>query len=111
MEGREVYKSAVKCMPDAVMEALRRSKTELSNVALVIPHQANLRIIEAIRERLKLSAEKIFVNVDKVGNTSAASVGIALDQASHEGRLKPGDPIVLVAFGAGLTVASAVIRW
>jgi len=111
MGGREVFKIAVKVMPDAVQQALNRAEVKISDVALVIPHQANLRIIEAIRERMGLPPEKMFVNVDKVGNTSAASIAIALDQAAKEGRLKKGDPLVLVAFGAGLTVAATVIRW
>jgi 3-oxoacyl-[acyl-carrier-protein] synthase-3 len=84
---------------------------DLSDVALVIPHQANLRIIEAIRDRLKLTPDKMFVNIDRIGNTSAASIGIAFDEAVRSGRIKKGDPVVLVAFGAGLTVASVVIRW
>jgi 3-oxoacyl-[acyl-carrier-protein] synthase-3 len=111
MEGRETYKAAVKWMPDAVFEALRLAKMDLSDVALVIPHQANLRIIEAIRDRLKLTPDKMFVNIDRTGNTSAASIGIAFDEAVRSGRIKKGDPVVLVAFGAGLTVASVVIRW
>jgi 3-oxoacyl-[acyl-carrier-protein] synthase-3 len=111
MGGKETYKCAVTYMPAAIQEVLKKTGTDLSEVALVIPHQANLRIIEAIRERLNLPPEKVFVNVDKTGNTSAATIGIGIDQAAREGRLKKGDKIVLVAFGAGLTVASALIRW
>lgn len=111
MGGRETYKCAVTYMPAAVMEVLKRSGTDVSEVDLVIPHQANLRIIEAVRERLNLPEEKVFVNVDKTANTSAATIGIGLDEVARSGRLKPGNKVVLVAFGAGLTVASALIRW
>ncbi len=111
MQGREVFKIAVKVMADAVMEALRRAGLTLEQVDLVIPHQANLRIIQAIAERLQLPEEKFFVNINRVGNTSAASVAIALDQAVAEGKVKKGDHVVFVAFGAGTTLASSVVRW
>ena len=99
MQGREVFKIAVKVMADAVMEALRRAGLTLEQVDLVIPHQANLRIIQAIAERLQLPEEKVSVNINRVGNTSAASVAIALDQAVAEGKVKKGDHVVFVAFG------------
>ncbi len=111
MQGREVFKIAVKVMSDAVLESLKRSGLTLDQVDLVIPHQANLRIIQAIAERLQLPENKFFVNIDKVGNTSAASVAIALDHAVHQGRVRKGMNIVLVAFGAGTTLASTVLRW
>ena len=111
MAGKEVYKIAVKVMTDACQNALRRAGITLDQTALLIPHQANLRIIEAVRDRLDLPEEKVFVNIDRVGNTSAASVAIALDEAVRTNRLKPGDPVMLVAFGAGLTLAASVIRW
>jgi 3-oxoacyl-[acyl-carrier-protein] synthase-3 len=111
MQGREVFKIAVKVMADSVMDALKLAGLTLDQVALIIPHQANLRIIQAIAERLQLPEEKFFVNIDKVGNTSAASVAIALDQAVREGKIKKGDHVVLVAFGAGTTLASSVLRW
>jgi 3-oxoacyl-[acyl-carrier-protein] synthase-3 len=111
MGGRETYKCAVTYMPAAIHEVLKMAGVDIADVSLVIPHQANLRIIEAIRERMNLTPEKVFVNVDKTGNTSAATIGIGLDEVSREGRLKKGDNVVLVAFGAGLTVASALIRW
>ena len=77
----------------------------------MIPHQANLRIIEAIGERLGIAREKVFVNVDRYGNTSAASVAIALDEANRSGRIKPGDYVLMVVFGGGLTWASTIIEW
>jgi 3-oxoacyl-[acyl-carrier-protein] synthase-3 len=80
-------------------------------IGLVIPHQANLRIIDAIAQYLELPVERFFVNVDRYGNTSAASIPIALDEARKAGRIKPGDLTLLVAFGAGLTYGSALIRW
>jgi 3-oxoacyl-[acyl-carrier-protein] synthase III len=111
MEGKEIFKIAVKVMSEATLEAVKRAGLTLDQVSLVIPHQANDRIIKAIGDRLELSAEKVFVNLDKVGNTSAASVGIALDEAVKTGRLKKGQYVALVAFGAGTTLASAVVKW
>jgi 3-oxoacyl-[acyl-carrier-protein] synthase-3 len=111
MEGKEIFKTAVKVMSEATLEAVRRAGLKLEDIALVIPHQANIRIIQAIGERLKLPADKLFVNLDKVGNTSAASVGIALDEAVKKGRVKKGENIVFVAFGAGTTLASSVVKW
>jgi 3-oxoacyl-[acyl-carrier-protein] synthase-3 len=111
MAGKEVYKIAVKVMTDACQGALKRAGLTMDQCALLIPHQANMRIIVAVRERLELPEEKVFVNIERVGNTSAASVAIALDEAVRSGRLKQGDPILMVAFGAGLTLAASVIRW
>jgi len=81
------------------------------DIDLLIPHQANIRIIEALAKRLKVSMDKVYVNIDRYGNTSAASVPIALDEARKNGTIKPGSNVVLVAFGAGFTWGSAVIRW
>ncbi len=111
MAGREVYKIAVNIMTDATKEAAKRAGITLDQINLIIPHQANLRIIEAIREKMGFPEGKFFVNIDKVGNTSAASVAIALDQALRGGRIKKGDYVALVAFGAGTTLASAVLKW
>ncbi len=111
MQGREVFKIAVKVMADAVLEGLKRAGLTLTQADIIIPHQANLRIIQAIAERLGLPEEKFFVNIEKVGNTSAASVAIALDHAVGEGRIKKGNIVVFVAFGAGTTLASSVVRW
>ncbi len=111
MQGKETFKVAVKVMEEATLEALRLANLNMDQISLVIPHQANLRIIQSIGERMKIPAEKMVVNLDRVGNTSAASVIVALDECVRTGRLKKGDAIVLVAFGAGTTLASAVVQW
>ena len=111
MQGREVYKHAVNAMRRASEEALEKAGLGAADLDMIIPHQANLRIIEAITDRLGVSSEKTFINLDKYGNTSAAAVAIALDEASHTGAIKTGDLILMVAFGAGLTWASTLLRW
>jgi 3-oxoacyl-[acyl-carrier-protein] synthase-3 len=111
MNGKDVFKFAVKVMGEAAERAIQKAGLSNDQIALFIPHQANIRIIEAASKRLGLPMDKVFVNIDKYGNTSAASVGIALDEAQAQGRIKRGDKVVLVAFGAGLTWASAVIQW
>ena len=111
MEGKETFKSAVQAMQTAAEEALRRCEIDISRIKLVIPHQANLRIISAVGERLGAKPEQLFVNLHKYGNTSAASVAIALDEAVQSGRVQSGDLLLLVVFGAGLTWGSAVIEW
>jgi 3-oxoacyl-[acyl-carrier-protein] synthase-3 len=111
MNGKDVFKFAVKVMGEAAEKAIGKAGLTNADIALFIPHQANIRIIEAAAKRLDLPMDKVFVNIDKYGNTSAASVGIALDEAVSQGRVKKGDKVVLVAFGAGLTWASAVIEW
>jgi 3-oxoacyl-[acyl-carrier-protein] synthase-3 len=111
MKGKEVFKLAVRAMDEAARDILEQHQLRADQISLVIPHQANLRIIEAISEYLELPMERFFVNVDRYGNTSAASIPIALDEARRAGRIKPGDVTLLVAFGAGLTYGSALIRW
>ncbi|MDQ2919110.1 MAG: ketoacyl-ACP synthase III [Verrucomicrobiota bacterium] len=111
MNGREVYKQAITSMLDASKKALAKAGLTIDDIACVIPHQANLRIIEGIAARLKIPIEKFFVNLDKYGNTSAAAVAIALDEANRSGRLKQGDYILMVVFGGGLTWASTVLEW
>ena len=111
MAGREVFKHAVNAMKDAATRVIRDAGLTPGDIAMVIPHQANLRIIEAIMERLELSRERCFINLHKYGNTSAAAVAIALDEAHRTRAIRRGDAIVLVAFGAGLTWAAACIRW
>ncbi len=111
MQGREVYKYAVNAMRRAVETVLDQAGLKADDVDMLIPHQANLRIIEAITDRMGIPHEKTFVNLDKYGNTSAAAVAIALDEANHTGAIKSGDNVVLVAFGAGLTWASTLVRW
>lgn len=111
MEGKETFKNAVQAMQTAAEEALRRCELNVSQIKLIIPHQANRRIIDAVGDRLGAKPEQLFVNVDKYGNTSAASVGIALDEAVATGKVQRGDLILLVVFGAGLTWGAAVIEW
>ena len=111
MEGRETFKHAVTRMLEASQQALEMAGLTAADVSLVIPHQANARIISAIAERLDLPNDKVFMNLDKYGNTSAATIPVALDEARRAGRIKKGDVILLVAFGGGFTWASSVIRW
>ena len=111
MTGKEVYKHAVTAMLSAARKALEQAGLRIEDIACVIPHQANMRIIEAIADRLGIPLEKFYVNLDRYGNTSAAAVAIALDEANRSGRIKPGDYILMVVFGGGLTWASTVIEW
>ena len=111
MKGKEVFKLAVRVMDEAARDILEQHNLRADQISLVVPHQANLRIIEAISQYLELPMERFFVNVDRYGNTSAASIPIALDEARRAGRIQPGDVTLLVAFGAGLTYGSALIRW
>jgi 3-oxoacyl-[acyl-carrier-protein] synthase-3 len=111
MEGRETFKHAVTRMLEASQQALEMAGLTAADVALVIPHQANARIISAIAERLNLPLERVFMNLDKYGNTSAATIPVALDEANKAGRLQKGDVVLLVAFGGGFTWASSVVRW
>src|ERR1700758_720749 len=111
MTGKEVYKQAVIAMIDASKKALDQAGLSIQDIACVIPHQANLRIIEGIADRLKIPLERFYVNLDRYGNTSAAAVAIALDEANRPGRIKPGDYILMVVFGGGLTWASTIIEW
>ncbi len=111
MEGKEVFKEAVKALQSSSLEAIRLADITTDDIDLLIPHQANYRIIEAVRKRLKLPEEKVFSNLDKYGNTSSASVPIALDEVVKSGRLKRGDIVVFSAFGAGFTWGASVVRW
>jgi len=111
MEGKETFKNAVQAMVTAAQEALRRCEIDISRINCIIPHQANRRIIDAVAERLGAKPEQLFVNLHKFGNTSAASVAIALDEAVTSGRVREGDLVLLVVFGAGLTWGAAVIEW
>jgi len=111
MSGKDVYKQAIVSMMDASKKALDKAGLAIDDIACVIPHQANIRIIEAIADRMKIPLEKFFINLDRYGNTSAAAVAIALDEANRSGRLKQGDYILMVVFGGGLTWASSVIEW
>ncbi len=111
MSGKETYKYAVTSMLDAATRALADANLKASDLACIIPHQANLRIIEAVAGRMDLPIERFMVNLDRYGNTSAAAVAIALDEANRTGRMKVGDYVLLVVFGGGLTWASSVIQW
>jgi 3-oxoacyl-[acyl-carrier-protein] synthase III len=111
MAGREVFKAAVLAMAEACDEALERAGVSAGEIDLLIPHQANIRIIEATAKHAGMPMDKVMVNVDRFGNTSSASIPLALDQAITEGRVKPGSLLLLVAFGAGFTWGSTVVRW
>ena len=111
MSGKETFKNAVQAMCSAAQEVLRRCEVDITRINCVIPHQANRRIIDAVGERLGATPEQMFINVDRYGNTSAASVAIALDEAVTSGKIQRGDLILLVVFGAGLTWGAAVIEW
>ena len=111
MNGRETFKQAVTSMLSATNKALELSGLTVGDITCVIPHQANLRIIEALAERLDLPLSKFQVNLDRYGNTSAAAVAIALDEANRSGRFEVGDYILMVVFGGGLTYASSVVQW
>lgn len=111
MRGNEVFKIAVKTLENLVIDTLKKNNVDPSQLSLLIPHQANMRIIQATAARLNLPTDRVFVNIEKYGNTSAASVAIALDEAVRTGRIKRGDYVLLEAFGAGLTWASALIKW
>jgi len=111
MKGNEVYKHAVRRMSEAADEVLKRAGLGKDDIDWFIPHQANIRIIEATGERLHVPKEKVYINIHKYGNVSAATVPIALDELNSEGKLKKGDIIVMTAFGSGLTWAAAAYRW
>ena len=111
MMGREVFKAAVKYTCEACEAAIARAGLTSDDIAMIIPHQANVRIVDAIRERLGMPPEKAFLNLQKYGNTSSAAIAIALDEAARSGAIKKGDAVLLVAFGAGFAWAASVIRW
>jgi 3-oxoacyl-[acyl-carrier-protein] synthase-3 len=111
MNGKEIFKLAVRVMGQASSDILERYGYSTEDVALVIPHQANMRIIDSLAKRMGIPMEKFHNNLDRYGNTSAASVGLALDEANRAGRIQSGDLVLLVAFGAGLTWASSLIKW
>ena len=111
MQGRDVFKHAVKALESVAFEALDASGWTLEDIDLLIAHQANIRILEHLRERLSLPKDKVFINIHKYGNTSAASIPIALDEANRKGRLKAGDKVLMVSFGGGFTWAGVTMRW
>lgn len=111
MEGKEIFKFAVKAMEEAVFRVLDDTGVSLADVSLLIPHQANMRILSKLLERLAVPREKVFLNVMNYGNTSAASIPIALDEANRAGRLKADDTILFCSVGGGLTWGATLIRW
>ncbi|HTK87394.1 MAG TPA: beta-ketoacyl-ACP synthase III [Nitrospiraceae bacterium] len=111
MKGNETYKVAIKTLEEVARETLSAHGLTVNDIDLYVPHQANIRILKAVAERLQLPMEKVFMNIDRYGNTSAASIPLALDEAVREGRIKDGSLVMIGAFGAGLTWASALIRW
>ena len=111
MNGREVFKSAVRVMETVAREMLEQHQLTPDQINLVIPHQANIRIIEALAASLGIPMERVMVNLERFGNTSSASIPLALDEARMSGRIKPGDLTLMVAFGAGLTYGAALVRW
>ena len=110
-EGQEVFKRAVKSMAQACEDVLNDTGLSVDDVSLVVPHQANKRILDALAKRVGIGEDKVFVNVHKYGNTSAGTIPVALTEALEEGRVKPGDHVLSASFGAGLTWGAAVIRW
>lgn len=111
MKGNETFKAAVKALDDIVVETLAAAGVKAKDIDLLIPHQANIRIIQATAKRLRISMDKVYLVLEKYGNTSAASIPMALDEAVKTGRIKAGDMILMEAFGGGLTWASALVRW
>jgi 3-oxoacyl-[acyl-carrier-protein] synthase-3 len=110
IKGKEVYKFAVQRFEELIEDAMRKCELKPADIKLIVPHQVNQRIIDSAMHRLEIPIEKAFVNITKYGNTSAASIPIALDEAWRAGRVQSGDIIIFVAFGAGLTWANAVVR-
>jgi 3-oxoacyl-[acyl-carrier-protein] synthase-3 len=111
MQGREVFRFATRVVPESVMQALAQAGLTAQDIDLLIPHQANVRIIDAAARRLKLSDDAVFANVEHYGNTSAASIPVALCEALEQGRIRSGDTVVMSGFGAGLSWGTAVWKW
>lgn len=111
MEGNEVFKFAVRKMEDASLKVIEKSGINVDDVDFLIPHQANMRIIESARKKLKLSEDKVYINLDRYGNMSSASIPVALDEAIKEGKIKDDDTVLLVGFGGGLTWGASIIKW
>jgi 3-oxoacyl-[acyl-carrier-protein] synthase-3 len=111
MDGKEVFKFAVRVLEESIKEVLKKANLEIKDIDLLIPHQANIRIVDHVTKKLKIPQEKVFINLQKYGNTSAASIPLALDEALAAGKIKKGDLIVLSGFGAGLTCGANVVKW
>ena len=110
MDGKEVYKFAVSALEDCIKTLLDRNKLTADDIDYIVPHQANMRIVQSVAKSMKIDIDKFYMNIKKVGNTSAASIPIALDQMRSEGLLKEGDKIIIAGFGAGLTWGSSLIE-
>ena len=106
-----MFKQAVGCMASITDAALEKVNLTRNDIDLIIPHQANLRILQAVADKLKLPMDIVFTNLQKYGNTSSASIPLAMDEANRQGRMQPGDNILLISFGAGLTWGAAIIKW
>ena len=111
MDGKEVFRRAVRIMVDSAQKSMAHAGVTASDISLIVPHQANIRIISAACDRLDIPMEKAAIVIDNTGNTSSASIPLALFDAADKGRLSPGDLVLMVGFGAGMTAASAVIEW
>src|SRR5258708_30416037 len=111
MDGRETFKSATRVMEEAALRACAIAEVAPGELALVVPHQANRRIVEAVARRLGIGLDRFSLNLDRYGNTSSASIPLALEEASSAGRLQPGDRVLLVGFGSGLTWGATVMTW
>jgi 3-oxoacyl-[acyl-carrier-protein] synthase-3 len=111
MDGRQVFRFATNVLSSSILETLEKANLKLDDVALIVPHQANKRIIEAAAKRLKISPDRFYLNINRTGNTSAASIPMALCDAVDEGRLKPDDNVMFVGFGGGLTWAASIVKW
>jgi 3-oxoacyl-[acyl-carrier-protein] synthase-3 len=111
MNGKGIFKIAVRTLAEFALRALETNQMTINDLDWLVPHQANLRIIEAVAERLNLSMEKVIVNVDRYGNTSAATIPSVLDEGVRDGRIQPGQIVLMGAFGAGLTYGSLLLRW
>lgn len=111
LKGKEVFKIAVNNMIDVIIKTVSENNMKIEDIDLIVPHQSNIRIIEAAMEKLNLPKEKAFINIDRYGNTSSASIPIAIDEIEKAKMLKPGNTVLLVAFGGGLTWSSSIIKW
>ena len=111
MEGNRLFKRAIECMASITKEALEHNALSSNDIGIVIPHQANIRIIKGLANSLRIPMEKVFTNIHKYGNTSSATIPIALDEANREGLLTTGLHVLLVSFGAGLTWGASVLKW
>lgn len=111
MNGSEVFKHAVRQMGDAALKVIKQADLTTEDIDLVVPHQANIRIIDAVTKRLGVSQDRVFINIEKYGNTSSASVPLALDEARRSGRIKDGDNVLMLAFGGGLTWGATLVHW